>query len=789
MKTPSFLAIVLSVAALPAGAAPAPKPGARCDSEWLEKTQAIMSQSGRSVADERIEVVGDFVKLKFGHLGTCDAATWRHLATLEPVGEPVLDQKTGQPVGGTALRWRNRAAGDFWKDTAVAQHIGLVLVVDDFYRVIDGRAAAIVAAADEVIDAAKAMGFADYKVSEKPLAELSKGTSGGPIGAMKPRVVTVFEEGKQVPASIAREQLGATMRKLVNDGPVLGDAVLRFRTAVLALEADLGGLGKADAFLKKRVAGATPGLNDFTSGLPKEFVLVKADKANALADEKYASALAALVGPGSKPELGDQGLRGAALLDPIDLALRNLIAIRSAEVDKIFASAKRHLKGKTVTGLEVAARAEEDAKGAKPLAGAALKALAQTPEYMKLDELYDASRKGKGEDDADTKAIGQAREEMKKAALSATLEADKDGRESVVFTQNGRKIVLGSIVPPQEGPKGDAARENAADIVARFIVDGVTASGALATLAKVVGDPTLDPGQTMDSGVKGPGELAASKEVPKAIAKINADGAGCKDPRDIYRNNYESYAARKQAAAAEMASGNARTRSGIDALETKQKEELALACQAKKDAAAAIEADSFTGKEALAKTRADAALAADAWCKTEAVEISSRAKAAHEKLAAQTAKDGSRDPSKGLAKANAELEAAFAVAVTGSVSTLRKDYTNPAGGPRLTKLLFDAELNALSLPRLVAFNKLWFMERWPEGDELNGDDTKADERKAALAASLAKCQADLGFSPIKDKKSKTTYGNPENPDTVSRKCGIQKDLTDWIKKKKGTVTD
>lgn len=78
MKTPSFLAIVLFVAALPSGAAAAPKTGARCDSDWLEKTQAIMSQSGRSVSDERIALPtapDTVVRLQFGHLGTCDAAT------------------------------------------------------------------------------------------------------------------------------------------------------------------------------------------------------------------------------------------------------------------------------------------------------------------------------------------------------------------------------------------------------------------------------------------------------------------------------------------------------------------------------------------------------------------------------------------------------------------------------------------------------------------------------------------------------------------------------------------
>lgn len=786
MKTPSSLAIIFLAAALPGAAAAAPKAGARCDVEWLEKTQAIMSQSGRSVSDERIEVVGDVVKLKFGHAATCDAATWRQLATVEPVGEPVLDQKTGQPVGGTALRWRNRAAGDFWKDTAVAQHIGLVLVVNDFFGSVDAKAAAVIAAADEVIDAGKAMGFADFTVSEKTLAELSKGTSGGPIGAVKPRLVTVFEEGKQKPASIPQEQFGPTMRKLVADGPTLGDSVVKFRVAVLALEAELGRLGKSDEFLKKRISGGTQGLTDFTSGLRKEFVLVPADKASALSKDKYKSALDALTGPGALPELGDQGLRAPALLDPVDLALRNLVAIRSAEVDKIHAAAVKRLGGKTLVAYEVATRAAGDAKGATPLGAAALKALAETKEYAQLDALYDASLKKKGADDPETLAIGRAREEMKTAALSTKLEPDKDGRQAIVFTQNGRKAVLGSIVPPKEGAEGDAARENAADIVARFIVEGAKQSDTYRSVAKAVlgGDAALNPGGSLPTGITS-AELPVSKEVPPAIAKINADGSGCKDPRDIYRNNFESYAARKQKAAAEMASGNVRSRTEIESKQAAEEEASAAECARRKAEVAAMTVDSFSGN--LDAQKAAKLSVVEKWCKDDLTEIAARAKKAKDALAADTAANAKRDPAKGITAANAELDAAFGVAIAGSVSSLRKDYINPKITARQRKVVEDAGLNAQSYPRLQAFSKMWFMERWPEGDELNG--SAGEERKKILLAAIAKCKTDLGFEPLKDQNSKVSYGNPENPDTVAKKCSIHKDLVEWIKLKKNTVSD
>lgn len=767
MKTPSSLALVFLAAALPAAAAP--KAGARCDVEWLEKTQAVMSQSGRSVTDERIEVVGDVVKLKPGHASTCDAGTWRQLGAFE----------TGQPP-----KWHKPAAGDFWKDTAVAQHIGLVLAVSDFYGAVDAKAAAVIAAADEVIDAGKAMGFADFKVSEKSLGELSKGASGGPIGAVKPRLVTVFEKGKQVPAAIAQEQLGPTMRKLVADGPTLGDAVVKFRVAVLALEAELGRLGKSDAFLKKRVSGGIQGLTDFTFGLPDKFVLVPADKAAALNKDKYKSALDALIGPGALPELGDAGPRAPALLDSVDPALRNLVAIRSAEVDKIHAAAVERLGGKSLVGYEVANRATADAKGATPMGAAAMKALAGTKEYAELDALYDATLKRKGAADPETLALGRAREEMKTAALSTTLESDKDGRQAIVFTQNGRRASLGSIVPPKEGAEGDAARENVADVVARFIVEGAKQSDSYRTVAKAVlgGDAALSPGGLLPTGVTA-AEIPVSKEVPPAVAKINADGAGCKDPRDVYRNNFESYAARKQKAAAEMASGNARSRSEIEDRETKEKAASEAECARRKDAAAKLQADSFTPAAELDARRADATRAAQKWCDEDMAGIKERAAKAIKALEAEMAKDGKRDKNVGLKAANADLDSAFSVAIAGSASALRKEYTTP-GSSRVKKLMADAKLNALSQGKLIALNNLWFAERWPEGSELVGSGAKVEDRKKALEASIKSCKESLGFKPMEDEKSKVSYGNPENPGTVADKCGIERDLLAWVESQK-----
>lgn len=767
MKTPSSLALILFLAALPAAAEP--KPGERCDVKWLEETQAIMSQSGRSVSDERVEVVGNIVKLKFGGPKTCDAATWRHLATVEPVGEPVLDARTGQPVGGTALRWRSRAAGDFWKDTAVAQHIGLVLVVDDMFRAVDAKAAAIVAAGDEVIDAAKALGLADFTVSEKPLGELSRGTSGGPIGLLKPRVVTIFEETKQGPSTVPPDQLGATMRKLVTDGPSLGDAVIRFRLAVLGLEAELGRLGSSDAFLKKRVAGATEGLKDYTPGLPSTFVLVEATRPHALAQEKYAAALSALVGPGTVPALGDQGLRAPALLDPVDLALRNLIAIRSAEVDRIHAAAKARLKGKSVAQFEVAARtsAEAEKLPKNSLAASVVERLSESRDYQQLDSLYAGNIARHGADWAKTPdgvAMARAREEMLAAARSATVETAADGSKVVTFTQGGRKVALTSVVPDAV-ENSESARRDVAGMIARYIVTGAKEDARNQAMWAAIGGAG-QPGQPLDTGLSG-GEAALARTLPPESKKIKEGAAGCENPKDLIRNDYETYAARKREAAADMAGDNVRSRNDVEKKRLEQLTAADAACKAKKAEAAAIRQDYFDDPAIAAAAREKAAAEAEAGCVAARQAIEDAAKARIAELAAAEA--GDRDPAKLRAKADAELTVAFSAAILASVDTLRKDYTT-GGSPRLK------ELSALTRgsSKLTAHTTLWFDKEWP----------RDEARKAELQAAVAACAKDLGLG---DASSSPSYRNPEKPDNVDEHCKINKNLTAYIKESAARV--
>ena len=752
MKPPSFLTIVLFVAALPTGAAAERKPGERCDTPFLYRVvKEFTGIDSVKDAENRIKAADVSLNgvtyrqdvLKFDEDKTCDAGTRRFLAA--PGAEPA---------------WRNPAAKKAWEAGSAKQHAELMLVADDYFRAVDPKVQKVLAAADAVIEAGVQLGFVTVADTAKPLSELLPGGSGGAFAALKPKAVTFVDAGKQS-SVVAPENAGPVWRKLLDEKGAAragGAAVLDFRMAVLELNAEIG-----------RVGG-----KEFMPALPDGYIPAEVKKAAALNDVKYDKALADLIGAGVTPALDAAAPRAGSALEPADLGARNLVAVRAGQVEEIVKAARARLGKKTITAIEVAARAGVEGKGAKPIAGAALNALAQTPEYVKLNELYDLNLSKNGADHPTTRALAEAREEMKTAALTAGLEEDNQGRAAVVFTQNGRKTTLGTIVPPQEGSDGDAARENAADVVARYIVDGK--SDKLKTLGLALGDPTLNPGQDIPSSLTN-AELAAAKEVPPAIAKINADGAGCKNPNDIVRNNYESYAARKQAAASAMATETGKSRKAIQEKEKIDTAASKAECQRLKDKAGAIVVDKFTRVEVRDQLRAEATAKANEWCEKDAKEIAARVKKSMDELDKAEAAGGDRDPGKGLTQATEELKAAFSLAVEGSVAVLRRDYTNGQGSPRLAKLMAATKLGELDRPKLVANNAYWFNVHWPV--------KKADEKelpanlKKDFEKSLSTCMTALGYSAVK-KDSKVNYSNPENPDTVSRKCGIEKDVTQHI---------
>ena len=771
MKTPSLPALLVFLAALPAVAqVTAPD---RCAVKWLEDTQDTLSKAGRRVADKRIDDATTIVKLKFGEADTCDAATWRHLGTMEPVGgDMTMVPGTNRPAAGLALKWRNKAAGDFWKDTAVAQQIGLVLAVNDSLTAIDAKAKDVVTAGDEVLDAAKALGFADFQVSPKTLAELTYGTSGGAVGALKPRVATMTPTGN---ASLPPKELGPTMRKIVDDGPTLGEAVVRFRLAVLAVAVELGRQGASEVNLKKRISGPTPGLTDLVSGKP-QFAVAAANRGAALDDKIYGAALTALVGTVAEPALSDTSLRGGAMLDPIDLGLRNLIAVRSVEIGKIVAAARKRLGGKKISEFEVAARAAEDVKSlpANSLSAAVLKSMSETPEYQRLDSLYENNKRDKGdawEKSPQGLAMAAAREDMKAAALSAKIEVI-DGRKAVVYTQGGKKIVVGGLVPSSiEGD--DATRQAAGSMISRLIVEGAIGDAKYQAVVAALGGAG-QPGGVVGN-LTGP-ETALSQDLPPSTKAIKDGAAGCKTPKDLVRNDYETYAARQRAAEAEMAGANVRSRNDVERVKADALAASAATCQEKKDAAAAIKKDFFDKGEVGVDARKTATDAAVTWCAADAKAIEDAAQKKIDALAAL--EKGDRAPEKLRAKADSDLAAAFGIAVAKSIDSLRRDYTT-VGNARLKKL---TEATGGSR-KLTIYTKAWFDRAWPMGQARPASDP-SDPAEFKLEDPVGACAQKLGLG---DKKSSPSYKNPDNADNVDKHCGVAAQITKYVLGSKDSI--
>lgn len=752
MKTPSSLALLFLLAALPAAAQV--KAPIRCDTAFLEKVVNDF-KAGGIVSDDRIGTKSasgvTIPVLKFGDAKTCDAGTWRHLAS------------------GTPLVWRSADAGKFWDAGNAGPNAALVLVADDFFKTLDPAALKVLAAADAVIEAGVQLGVITTADSPKPLSELLKGASGGAFGAMKPKTIAAVAADKQT-ASLPPDQIGAVLRKLLDETGAAksgGSAVMDFRLAVLALNAEIGRLGASGDAVAKRTGADMRAVRDFMPGLPQGFVPSKADKPTAMDDVKFGAALQALIGAGVTPALDDAAPRAGSLLEPVDLGLRNLIAIRAAQVEQVVAAAKVRLGKKTITGIEVANRAALAGKDAKnPLAAAVLNRLAETPEYARLDALYENNLREKGEawrTDPQAQAIDRARNEMKAAAMTAGIETDAGGRRNIVYTQGGSKITLGTLVPEQV-EKSESARNDAAAVIAAFIAEGATKTADYkAVQAAVAG--VGQPGQPLDTGLSA-GENALARTLPPESKKIKDGAAGCENPKDLIRNDYETYAARQRAAAAEMASGNVKSRNDV---EKKRLEQLAAsdaACKKKKDEAAAIKQDYFDDPAIAKAAREKAAADAEAWCAADKKGIEDAATAKINELAA--AEKGDRDPAKIKAKADAELAVAFGAAVLKSSDALRKDYTT-AGSPRLKKL---SAVTGNS-PKLVAFTTLWFDKEWP----------KDEARQKDLQAAVSACAKELGLG---DESNSPSYRNPDNPDNVDKYCKVNEKLTKYIADSKGS---
>lgn len=763
MKTPSSLLLLpLFLAALPSAAqivAPA-----RCDTQFLAKVVNDFGKGAVVVDADRIgsKVVDGMTipVLTLGSAKTCDAGTWRLLTT------------------GTPPTWRNEDAKKFWEGGRADANAALLLVVDDFYRALDPKGLEALAAAEAVIDAAEALGVVkktDFKENE--LAFL-KANSGGPFAAMKPKNVEIVAKGA-VKSQLGAETAGpAWLKVLDNEGAAKagGSEVLRFRVAVLKLGAAVGNLGHSTALVKSRLGKEVGELRDYAVALPKDYQTPKDDPATAIKDEKFKSALDALIGAGSTPALDDGAARNGSALEAADLGLRNLLAIRAAQVDQIVARAKEELGSRAIAEIVASARAGD--VGAKTpenkLGAAVLAKLSETPEYIQLNSMYDNS---KGDTSAAgkarTQALLDARTSMETAALSATVAADPAGKKTVQFTQNGGPVKLG-IVPSVA--ESDATRADAAAIIARFIVAGAKDDAKYkAALEAIKGVPQVE------SPLKGP-EVGVANQVPPALKAVKDGAAGGCDPRDLARNDHETYAARQRAAANDIVADNRKTRDGITA---RQKRDLAAAdvtCQDEMAAANAITRASDFESDERFKGRVAAA-------KAEAVKnCDARKKVINDKadadLAAQKEDDAKAKANGVIAAANEKVDASFKVAIALSVANLRADYLKK-GSLRQQWLIQQAKLSGPSEELNIFINE-WFDTNWPVLTK--EQENKADDpHTVTFRAAVNGCAAKLGLGPISRDKPNPSYKNPESAGNVDTECGVKAALPPFIVLKKGTI--
>lgn len=773
MKTPSYLPLLLLCAALPAGASP--KPGERCDTEWLVKTQATMAKSGGMVMDAvRIEAPDGIGKLVWKAPETCDAATWRLLGSGDPIN------------------WTSEQAGKQWVDGRVATQTGLLLVVDDFYRKVDPKAADVLAKADAVIEAAAKLGVVTTVESGKSLNDLLKGAVGAPFSGLKPKTVTVVAS-KDQKTNLAREELGPLLRLLLDDKGATeggGAAVRAFRRAVLELNAEIGRQGASTATVEKRTGIPKPAVTDFIRVLPRGYAAPKLGKDAELDDTNFRDARKALTGAKPVTALDDASAREDALLDSVDLGVRNLIAIRAEQIEQIVKETKPRLGGKTITQLEVSARtaAESSKQPSNSLSAAVVKRLAESPEYMRLDSLYENQKNAPGGDEwvkrPEAEAMFSARQKILDAAKSAKVTTDAEGVKSVEFMQGGKKVTLTSVVPSAVENDADT-RNDVAGMISRFILDGAHADAKYRAVLSAIS--TGEPGEAMDTGMTE--EEAKVARTSPALEAVKKRAQGTNSLADLGRNDFERYAQRERARAAEKAVENQRARKAI---ETKRDADLAAeqarckaetaridaACKQELAGINAVKKDDFQSKESFDAERQEARDAAAARCAATKAELAGTCKANTDGIVAKAgvalaAHDEAvkSDNSKTVNDAaDAALNESFKSAVVATVGTLRSEYST-AGSSRQKKLIRDGELSGPS-PRLTIFIGFWFDQNWPPEN--------ADKQGAAALA----CAKSLGLG---DTAAAPSFHNPENADTVAERCGVHAALVKYVKDAKGSI--
>jgi hypothetical protein len=416
MKTPSLPLLALA-AALSSNAAADDAPARRCTAAWLTRAASAVSNGTTLPADDKSMIsvpVTDAAPRWIVNLDAaefpCDAPLKHFLAVQgTPSGEIVLKPGTLKPTEGLVWKWNDEGLSAAWQK-GFPQQVGILTAVDQMYSFVDPRGVVAIKAADDVVDAAVALGVAAKATDNAGLTAVKTANYTSPTFAAYP--VYSVAAPTAAPAT-APADLKVAIGKLFKDKPskdpkaaptvVVGPAVLTFRKAIIDLADELATRAAGRELLaKQNVDGAAK--FDFVPGAGvaafKALGAVK-DAAGSPAipdavaekDENYKSALAYLVGTDPIKDGSDVSTHDSAALSRFDYGLRNLIATRAAAVDAAVDAARKKV---TTTVKAAQGTIDHDAKavptptaGTPDLAAGVLAKLNANPDMARLNKIFE----------------------------------------------------------------------------------------------------------------------------------------------------------------------------------------------------------------------------------------------------------------------------------------------------------------------------------------------------------------------------------------------------------------
>ncbi|HXS99639.1 MAG TPA: hypothetical protein VN915_03120 [Elusimicrobiota bacterium] len=764
MKVPALL---LLAAALPS-AALADGPAHRCDVEWLKKAQNTplggtiddpnkYLKPGASAGEPVVIDILNPTKL-------CDATVWHSLAVLEPVGEPILDPRTRQPIGGVRLKWNDPALQAEW-NKGLASQLKILIDADARYQRVDALGREALTQSEAVMAAAEKTGVASRTDAGTPAALKPLGLTGDQYVEDKGYTAAALAEA---PAGTTQDpaELKAAFTQILDD-----DAPPK---APKAKPAKSNALAPKVSIVKYKTGTAVAAFRKAVVALANE---VRGSHA-AFADGDREAAVKFLTDPAIK-KADDSGAYTAAALSPLDYGLRNLLALRAAAVSASLDAAKARLKGQSVAGALATDHRLPANQTSADMSAAVLRHLQGVKDYSDLSAMYD---KESAHPDSDwMKANGsevKAQLEAYRADAAKTsvvVDAATKGR-ALQYSIGGQKVTDSGIAVA-ELDKSQAYRETIAEAVAQNIGTAPMNAKSQALLAALRGEggagtavaAPLTPDQQKAAGelpgpVQTPVVVAAPPSPYDALLKASP-AQGFLGKLFSPKGSVERYYSKANEAAADEAHARLSRRVETEAAAN----DAAEAEQARQEAArsrlAAAPSDPDDSASVAAAKRA-AALA----------DFDAKAKAA-----VQAAHDGVIKADKGYMPAdkaaadlkakrdalNATVDAAYTDGVNKAVAALNAAYKTK-GTKQYAAAQSRSGYDTFYDQKLARVDQ-YFTQNWAG---------------AGQAVNVAKCKAALGFKMDGDGSG---FKDP-SPDNVDKRCGVQDGLVTVLRSFRGSNT-